>query len=482
MNPANAIDRIATDGELVVELSADLAQRGLELGPVIGRGAMAVVYRVFDARHDRSLAVKVVRLDSSREAAARWAREVSVVARLRHPGILPLIDSGTTASGLAYFLMPLAEGETLQARLESGPLSIPEAVRYAREVAEALAYAHSEGLVHRDVKPGNILLEGGHAVLADFGLALSVTPGSLHSSHPTEVGKVAGTPAYMSPEQLTADSSIDGRADLFALGVVLYEMLTGRLPFASTTMPGLMTERLSGQFQVVSALRPGVPDLLQRVIVRALTPDPDGRYDRAESMAADLSLVEHQVSGGLMIPARPVRTRHSTVLTAGLIGLVGVTVVLALRRPGSPPLDRNRVVVADLRNETGDSSMASIGALGSDLISAGLSRIPGLTVINSDLVLGAPRRAQDRRLAGTPAQGLRALVDSSRAATVVSGSYYREDGELEIFAEITDAESGRVLLDLGPMRGASAGPDSLLVQASDSITAFVHARRETHHQ
>ena len=153
-----------TEGD-VAELAADLAERGLELGPVIGRGAMAVVYRAFDTKHERSIAVKVPRSDlADPDSAARWAREISAVARLRHPNILPLIDSGTTAGGIAWFLMPLALGETLQSRLEDGPLPLSDAVRYAREIAEALTYAHDEGLVHRDVKPGNILLESGHAV------------------------------------------------------------------------------------------------------------------------------------------------------------------------------------------------------------------------------------------------------------------------------------------------------------------------------
>jgi serine/threonine-protein kinase len=460
------------------DLAADLAKRGLELGPVIGRGAMSVVYRAFDARHDRSLAVKVLSLDATdKDGAARWIREVGAVARLRHPNILPLIDSGHTASGTAYFLMPLAEGETLRARLERGTLPIAEAVRYGREVAEALAHAHAEGLVHRDVKPENILLEGGHAVLADFGLARPIDPSALRSSHRTQVGMVVGTPAYMSPEQLTAGGAIDGRADLFCLGVVLYEMLTGRLPFESTTMPRLMSERLSGHFEPVAALRPGAPALLQHIIARALAPDPKERYDRAESMVADLGLVERQVSGIVMAPEGQSGSRHWVWVTAGLVALAAATAALALRRPESFRLDPNRIVVADMQNQTGDSTLAALGAMASDWISAGLTTIPGLTVINSDYVFGTPRRNLDRRIAGTKGPPLQALVDSTHAATIVSGSYYRESGRLEMFAEITDARSGRLLLDLGPFHGPPAHPDSVLAPARDSITAFIRARR-----
>lgn len=467
-----------TDGDSVADLRAELAKRGIELGPIIGRGAMAVVYRAFDARHERSLAVKVPDLDASdRDGAARWTREIGAVARLRHPNIVPLIDSGTTAGGTAYFLMPLAEGETLKARLERGSLPIPEAVRYAREAAEALACAHAEGLIHRDVKPENILLEGGHAVLADFGLARSIGPGRSGPSHRTQVGTVVGTPLYMSPEQLTADAAIDGRTDLFSLGVVLYQMLTGRLPFASTAMPGLLTERLGGQFGSVAALRPGTPVLLQRIIAHALAPDPQARYDRAESMVADLELVERQLGGGSIGAARRLRTSRWAWAAGGLVGLAAAMFVLVWRAPASPRLDPNQIVVADMRNETGDTAAAAIGAMASDLISAGLTRIPGVTVINSDLAFGAPRRPADRRIASGPGGGLRALADSTRAATVVSGSYYRDSGQVEVFTEITDARNGRVLLDLGPLFGSSAHPDSVLERARDSVVAFIHARR-----
>jgi serine/threonine protein kinase len=479
-SPEGKAQMAGREADRSADLAAELAKRDMELGPVLGRGAMAVVYRAFDNRHERSLAVKVLDLDpADKDGAARWAREISAVARLRHPNIVPLIDSGTTANGTAYFLMPLAEGETLKAHLERGPLPIPEAVRYAREIGEALAYAHAQGVLHRDVKPDNILLEGGHAVLADFGLTRPLRPAVYAAGHQTQIDMVVGTPAYMSPEQLTAGGGADGRSDLFGLGVVLYEMLTGRVPFGSTTMPGLMTERLNGSYGAVAALRPGVPLLLQQVIARALAPDPEARYDGAESMVADLNLVERQLSGAAMAPPPPPPPPRRMVpwMVGGLAALGALAAALWWRRPAVPGLDPNRIVVADMRNETGDSSVAPIGALASDVISAGLTGIPGLTVINSDLVFGAARRNTDRRIAGSPAQELRALVNSTRAATVVSGSYYRESGRLEVFTEITDAATGRVLLDLGPLRGSTARPDSVLAEARDSVTAFIQARR-----
>jgi len=164
-------------------------------------------------------------------------------------------------------------------------------------------------------------------------------------------------------------------------------------------------------------------------------------------------------------------------VTAGLVALAAVTVALALPSSASRELDPNRIVVADMQNQTGDTTLSVIGAIASDWISAGLTTIPGLTVINSDFVFGAPRRDLDRRVAGTTGPWLRALVDSTHASTVVSGSYYRESGRLEVFAEIIDARSGRLLLDLGPFRGSPAHPDSVLAPARDSITAFIRARQ-----
>lgn len=464
------------------DLTRELAARGIELGPVIGRGAMSQVYRAFDAKHERSLAVKVLGLDPADPvAAARWSREISAVAQLRHPHILPLIDSGTTADGVHYFLMPLAEGETLAARLEQGPLPLGEAVRYAREIAEALAVAHAAGLVHRDVKPGNILLEGGHAILADFGVAGPMRGAALAGRDATGAGVVVGTPAYMSPEQLTGQTPVDGRADLFSLGVVLYECITGRLPFESITMPRLMAERLEGRFRAAASLRPGVPLLLSQVVARALAPDPLERYDSAESFVADLDQLQHQLSGGrpsgaaAAMPAVPLGA-----VAAGLLAVAGLAAALVYAQARHPRLDAHRIAVADFRNETGDAALASVGPLASDLIAAGMSHIPGLTVFNADLAFGAARLA-DRRLASDRRLGdgarLRALVDASHAATIVSGSYYREGGGLEVFAEVTDAVTGKVLLDLGPLRGPADHPETVLGAVRDSVLGFTRASK-----
>src|SRR5512140_1206108 len=191
---------------------------------------MATVYLAHDLRHDRDVAIKVLHPDlGAALGAERFLSEIRTTARLQHPHILPLLDSGD-ADGLLYYVMPLVTGETLRTRLtRERQLPVEDAVRIAREVADALGYAHGLGVVHRDIKPENILLQGDHALVADFGIALAVQHAG--GTRMTQTGLSLGTPQYMSPEQAMGEKMIDARADISALGVVLYEMLAGEPPF-----------------------------------------------------------------------------------------------------------------------------------------------------------------------------------------------------------------------------------------------------------
>jgi len=214
--------------ELRALLAPALADRyAIERG--IGSGGAAIVYLARDLKHGRQVALKVLRTDVGASLGAdRFLREIHIAAGLNHPHILAVHDSGE-AAGLLYYVMPFVEGESLRDRLKrEGALPLDDSLRIAREVADALAYAHSQGVVHRDVKPGNILLVGGHAVVADFGIAMA-TGGDTDSL--AELGVPIGTPNYMSPEQGGGRGPVDGRSDLYSLGCVLYEMLTGKPPF-----------------------------------------------------------------------------------------------------------------------------------------------------------------------------------------------------------------------------------------------------------
>jgi serine/threonine-protein kinase len=218
---------------MVLALDTQRLKTGLSdryhIGRPIGTGGMAVVYLAQDLRHERKVAVKVLRPEVSGAVGAElFLREIQIVAQLQHPNILPLHDSGEV-DGWLYYVMPYVDGESLRGRLNrEKQLPIVEAVQITREVADALDSAHRHGVVHRDVKPENILLEEGHAIVADFGIASAVTAAS--SAHMTEEGIVLGTAEYMSPEQ-GSGSQLDARSDLYSLGCVSYEMLAGQPPF-----------------------------------------------------------------------------------------------------------------------------------------------------------------------------------------------------------------------------------------------------------
>ncbi|HLB82808.1 MAG TPA: serine/threonine-protein kinase, partial [Gemmatimonadales bacterium] len=220
--------------DLLDTLRAALADR-YAVEREVGHGGMATVFRAEDRKHHRAVAIKVLRADLAAVLGPdRFLREIEIAARLQHPHILPLYDSGA-AAGFLYYVMPYVEGESLRDRLtREKQLPQDDALRIATEVAGALAYAHSRGVVHRDIKPENIMLSGGAAVVADFGIARAVSAAG-QSRHLTETGTIIGTPAYMSPEQATGATEIDGRSDQYSLACVLYEMLVGEPPFTGPT-------------------------------------------------------------------------------------------------------------------------------------------------------------------------------------------------------------------------------------------------------
>jgi serine/threonine protein kinase/tetratricopeptide (TPR) repeat protein len=272
----------------------------------LGVGGMATVYVAEDVRHRRRVAVKVLKPElAAALGAERFLREIETTANLRHPHILPLYDSGE-AGGFLYYVMPLIEGESLRDRLSrEKPLPIEDALQIAKEVAEALGYAHARGVIHRDIKPENILLEGGHAVVADFGIAKAVS--GLGGAHLTQTGLAVGTPAYMSPEQVLADG-VDGRSDLYSLGCMLHEMLTGETPFAAPTVQRMIARRLTESPPACSASRPEVGAQLSGVVQRILATDPAQRPANAAELVKSLLTPSGSTwvaaAGGRPAPAR----------------------------------------------------------------------------------------------------------------------------------------------------------------------------------
>ena len=266
---------------------------------------MATVYLARDLKHDRVVALKVLRPDlAATLGPERFQREIRFAARLQHPHILSVYDSGESA-GQLWFTMPFVEGESLRDRLgREGRLPLDDALRVARETAEALAYAHEHGVVHRDIKPENILLtRDGNTLVADFGIARAVGPEG--GERLTVTGLSVGTPAYMSPEQAAGAAELDGRSDIYALGCVLYEMLAGEAPFTGTTPQSVIAQRFAGPAPPVSRLRDAVPAAVEAAVAKALSREPDGRFATAAEFAA--AIARAPTSPG---PTHPTATRR----------------------------------------------------------------------------------------------------------------------------------------------------------------------------
>ena len=260
----------------------------------LGRGGMAVVYLARDRKHDRPVAIKILRPEIGiGENAQRFLREIQILARLQHPHILALLDSGATEDvpPRPFYVMPYVEGETLRQRLtREGPLPVAEAVRLVREAGEALHYAHGEALIHRDVKPENVLLSQGHALVADFGIARAA--GIAGGNQLTQPGLTMGTPAYMSPEQASGEREVDARADQYSLACVLYELLAGEPPFTGPNIFAVLSRQMRDPVPPLTTIRPGVPMSVRRAIERALSKVPADRFTTVLEFLAALEVVE----------------------------------------------------------------------------------------------------------------------------------------------------------------------------------------------
>jgi serine/threonine-protein kinase len=254
----------------------------------IGAGGMATVYLAHDLKHDREVAVKVLRPEFAAALGGdRFLREIKITAKLSHPYILSLLDSGE-AAGFLYYVIPYVKGGSLRHQLETSmQLSVEDALQITRQVAAALDFAHRQNVVHRDIKPENILLHEGEAMVADFGIALAVSAAG--GDRLTETGMSLGTPEYMSPEQVAGDRDIDGRSDVYSLACVLYELLAGSPPFSASTAQAVMARHVADPVPPITTVRPGVSDQVARTITKALAKAPADRFDSARDFGDSLS-------------------------------------------------------------------------------------------------------------------------------------------------------------------------------------------------
>ncbi len=309
----------------------------------LGRGGTATVFLAKDLKHHRAVAIKVLRPDlANLLGRERFLREIEIAANLQHPNILPLYDSGA-GNGLLYYVMPYVAGESLRARLDrERQLPLEDALQIAREVADALGYAHAHGVIHRDIKPGNILLSGGHALVSDFGIARAIAVAG--GGGLTDSGFAVGTPGYMSPEQAGGKDPVDGRSDVYALGCVLYEMLVGEPPFTGPTPQAVLARHMQERPPSLRVVRPTVPPAIEEAIETALAKVPADRFPTASQFVAALS-------GASRLPHSQRRLQwrwRNAPLVAGAAAL-GLAVVLWRLVVAAPPrLDPQRLVVYPL--------------------------------------------------------------------------------------------------------------------------------------
>jgi serine/threonine-protein kinase len=379
---------------LMQRVAASLADR-YAIERELGRGGMSTVYLATDLRHHRSVALKVLRPELAMALGTeRFLREIQVSAALTHPHIVSLHDSGE-AGEVLFYVMPFIEGESLRSRLRrDGPLPVGEALRIAREVAEALEYAHAHGVVHRDIKPENILLSSGHAVVADFGVARAI--GMAGGGQITEVGTAVGSPMYMSPEQVEGDPEVDGRSDIYSLGCVLYEAVTGIAPFGGRSAQAIMVRRLFDTPPPMRSARPEISAGLEAAVNRAMARAASERFVTAAELVASLGALEAEISGAAAVAAREEKVSIAVLPFHNLS--------------------------ADPENEYFSDGMTE------ELMGA-LAKLPGLRVAARTSSFAFKGRERDLKEVGRRLQ----------VGTILEGSVRKAGGRIRISAQLVDA-------------------------------------------
>ncbi|HEX5385234.1 MAG TPA: serine/threonine-protein kinase [Gemmatimonadales bacterium] len=483
--------------DLSSRLAAALGDR-YAIGRELGSGGAAIVFFAHDRKHGRAVALKVLRPEVAASLGAeRFLREIRIAAGLTHPHILPVHDSGE-AGGLLYYVMPFVEGESLRERMRrEGALPLDDALRVAREVADALGYAHSQGVVHRDIKPGNILLVGGHAVVADFGIA-TASKAALRDMDDvgasdaalTELGLVIGTPAYMSPEQAGARGPVDGRSDLYSLGCVLFEMLTGAAPFPAPTPQAVLTRHSTDPPPSARAGRPSVPVRVNAAVGRVMAKLPADRYRTA---AEFVDALEDRESAR-PVDERPAPSKAGWIVAGAALLLLAAAAVVWSGEWRPRALSGTGVVVLPFASDSAAPGHEGAGtARPEELFANGLEWLPALRAID-----GAPvvARVANWRSAGLPDVLRRARALGARyvaSGTVRSGEYgdgvvidlystsegsrlyrYEETDDSGRLARALDGIALRALSGIALRDGLLSADRKWTLSATSSAAAFGH--------
>jgi serine/threonine-protein kinase len=487
---ALAAKRISDLTELLEKLKAALSDR-YDVEKEIGEGGMATVFLARDTRHERKVAIKVLHEDlGAAVGAERFRREISIATSLTHPHILTLYDSGEAAGSL-FYVMPFIEGESLRHRMDrEKQLPIDEALKITGEVASALGYAHKKGIVHRDIKPENILLEAGHAIVADFGIARAVQAdggGAL-----TKTGMSLGTPTYMSPEQAFAEKDIDGRSDMYSLACVLYEMLTGEPPFSGPNAQAIMARHSMSEVPSMQIVRNTIPDEVEDVVMKALAKSAADRFPTIDEFAQELQecvIDYHTTTRRTMSTTRAMRgttTRRTPALpppapwykkpsiiggiVAGVL-VLGVAGWMLKGKVGSASgadvggMPLNKVAVMYFQDVSGNEELGYIAdGLTENLIER-LDLVSALSVVSQSGM-------QAYRGKNVSADS---VARAFNAGTVVLGNVSQDGDKVRIRVRLIDGNSGDEINDVTFDQARSS-----IVSAQDSVAEKVASLLQKH--
>jgi len=406
-------------------------------------GAMSRVFVVMDRQHDREVVVKVLAAEvAAGVSAERFRREIQIAARLQHPHIVPVLSSGETG-GAPFYTMPFVEGESLRARLERvGELPVEEAVRILREVASALSYAHKQGVVHRDIKPDNIMISNDFALVTDFGVskAMSESATNPQISTLTGLGVALGTPAYMSPEQAAADPASDHRTDIYAFGVMAYEMLTGSLPFAGRSTQAMLAAHAVSKPEAVDRRRPGIPRALADLVMRCLEKRPADRPQSASDLLQildDPTIHDRRTGGAAVGGWKNPRTLVAAAAAAAVAAIVVAGTLTVASRQREQPRDvageLNSVAVLPLVNVGGDAKDEYFSDGMTDELANALGKLPGLRVAS---------RTSAYAFKGKSDLDVGEIGRKLRVQAILEGTVRRSGDQLRVGAQLTSVSDG----------------------------------------
>ena len=424
----------------------------------LGGGGMSRVFVATEHAFGRQVVVKVLPSDTAAQVSLeRFAREITVAARLQHPHIVPLLSAGD-AGGVPYFTMPFVEGESLRARVDQrGELPVAEAVRLLREVASALGYAHERGIVHRDIKPDNVLVSAGSAMVTDFGVAKALTASSdAGAGMQTSLGVALGTPAYMAPEQASADPNIDHRADLYAFGAMAYELLSGQPPFTGRSAQGLLAAHVTEAPESLGRRRAALPPALVALVMRCLEKRPADRPQSALEIVRALDDLASP-SGGIAptaattAPATASGAAPATTTRRGLMAVIALGCVMAVAavvwqlrssgdsrgvsaaRASTNDASPKSVAVLTLVNAAGDTANAYFAQGMTDEVTVALARVPGLRVASRNSALS---------IDVTKPVDVRDVATRLNVGTVLEGQMRRSGTQFRVTMRLTNAVDG----------------------------------------